>query len=50
MRTENKKSTTGENVDGATLEIPGVQRQLIKAVEATGKPVVLVLVMVNRLH
>ena len=40
----NKKSTTGENVDGATLEIPGVQRQLIKAVEATGKPVVLVLV------
>jgi hypothetical protein len=38
------KSTTGENVDGATLEIPGVQRQLIKEVQATGKPVVLVLV------
>jgi beta-glucosidase len=37
-------ATTGENVDGATLEIPGVQRQLIKAIEATGKPVVLVLV------
>ncbi len=39
-----KKSTTGENVDGATLEIPGVQRQLIKEIQATGKPVVLVLV------
>jgi beta-glucosidase len=38
------KSTTGENIDGATLEIPGGQRQLIKAVYATGKPVVLVLV------
>ncbi len=37
-------STTGENVDGATLEIPGAQRQLIKAICATGKPVVLVLV------
>ncbi len=39
-----KKSTTGENVDGATLEIPGAQRQLIKEIQATGKPVVLVLV------
>lgn len=39
-----EKETTGENNDGATLEIPGVQRQLIKAVQATGKPVVLVLV------
>jgi len=38
------KPTSGENVDGATLEIPGVQRQLIKAIQATGKPVVLVLV------
>jgi beta-glucosidase len=38
------KSTSGENLDGATLEIPGVQRELIKAVQATGKPVVLVLV------
>jgi beta-glucosidase len=37
-------ATTGENVDGATLEIPGVQRQLIKEIQATGKPVVLVLV------
>ncbi|MDB6016292.1 MAG: beta-glucosidase [Pedosphaera sp.] len=38
------KSTSGENLDGATLEIPGVQRELIKAIQATGKPVVLVLV------
>jgi beta-glucosidase len=37
-------STTGENVDGATLEIPGAQRQLIREIQATGKPVVLVLV------
>ena len=38
------KSTSGENNDGATLEIPGVQRELIKQVQAVGKPVVLVLV------
>ena len=42
---ENKeKATTGENVDGATLEIPGVQRRLIRRIAATGKPVMLVLV------
>ena len=39
-----EKSTTGENNDGATLEIPGVQTQLIQAIAATGKPIVLVLV------
>ncbi|HTI07258.1 MAG TPA: glycoside hydrolase family 3 N-terminal domain-containing protein [Puia sp.] len=39
-----EKATSGENVDGATLEIPGVQRQLIRRIQATGKPVVLVLV------
>jgi beta-glucosidase len=38
------KATSGENVDGATLEIPGVQRELIKQIQGTGKPVVLVLV------
>lgn len=38
------KSTTGENIDGATLEIPGAQRQLIQAIQAAGKPVVLVIV------
>jgi beta-glucosidase len=38
------KATSGENNDGATLEIPGAQRQLIKEIQAAGKPVVLVLV------
>jgi beta-glucosidase len=38
------KSTTGENDDGASLEIPGVQRELIRRVQAVGKPVVLVVV------
>jgi beta-glucosidase len=37
-------STTGENNDGATLDFPGAQRDLIKAVQATGTPVVLVIV------
>lgn len=41
---DREKSTTGENNDGATLEIPGAQRELIKQIQATGKPVVLVLV------
>lgn len=38
------KSTTGENNDGATLDFPGAQRDLIKAIQATGTPVVLVIV------
>jgi beta-glucosidase len=38
------KATTGENNDGATLDFPGAQRDLIKAVQATGTPVVLVIV------
>ena len=38
------EATTGENNDGATLEIPGAQRELIKQIQATGKPIVLVLV------
>jgi hypothetical protein len=38
------KATTGENNDGATLDFPGAQRDLIKAIQATGTPVVLVLV------
>lgn len=41
---DKQKGTTGENTDGATLEIPGVQRDLIRQIQATGKPVVLVLV------
>ncbi|HVE16816.1 MAG TPA: glycoside hydrolase family 3 N-terminal domain-containing protein [Chthoniobacterales bacterium] len=38
------ESTTGENKDGATLQMPGVQGDLIKAVQAVGKPVVLTVV------
>jgi beta-glucosidase len=38
------EQTTGENRDGATLDFPGAQRELIKAVAAAGTPVVLVIV------
>lgn len=38
------KETTGEGDDSANLDLPGVQRNLIRAVQATGTPVVLVLV------
>ncbi|HEX4084908.1 MAG TPA: glycoside hydrolase family 3 C-terminal domain-containing protein [Chthoniobacteraceae bacterium] len=38
------KATTGENNDGATLDFPGAQRDLVKAIQATGTPVVLVIV------
>lgn len=38
------KLTTGEDFDSATLELPGAQRSLIRNVQATGAPVVLVLV------
>lgn len=37
------RGTVGEGCDAESLELPGVQRQLIEAVVATGKPVVLVL-------
>lgn len=43
-RKEGGEITSGENYDGATLKIPGMQPQLIKAIAATGKPIVLVLV------
>jgi beta-glucosidase len=36
--------TSGEGRDRSSLDLPGVQEELIKAVEATGTPVVLVLV------
>jgi beta-glucosidase len=39
-----KSQTSGENNDGATLNFPGAQRDLIKTVQATGTPVVLVIV------
>ncbi len=35
--------TTGESIDRATLDLPGVQQQLVTAVYATGTPVVVVL-------
>jgi hypothetical protein len=38
------EQTTGENRDGATLDFPGAQRELIKAIAAAGMPVVLVIV------
>ncbi|MDT7810986.1 MAG: beta-glucosidase, partial [Acidobacteriaceae bacterium] len=38
------EQTTGENRDGATLDFPGAQRDLIKAIAAAGMPVVLVIV------
>ena len=36
-------STSGEAIDRATLELPGVQQQLIEAIAATGTPTILVL-------
>ena len=36
--------TTGEGRDRATLDLPGVQEELVRAVAATGTPIVLVLV------
>jgi beta-glucosidase len=38
------KATTGEGEDSATLDLPGAQHELIKAIQETGTPVVLVLV------
>jgi beta-glucosidase len=38
------EQTTGENRDGASLDFPGAQRELIEAVATAGTPVVLVIV------
>jgi len=38
------RGTSGEGCDAESLELPGVQRELVEAVLATGTPVVLVLV------
>ena len=40
----NKPSTNGEGRDAATLELTGRQEELVKAVHATGKPTVVVLI------
>jgi len=37
------RGTVGEGNDAETLELPGVQRQLIEAVLSTGKPVIVIL-------
>ncbi len=41
---EDKPSTNGEGRDSATLELTGRQEELVKAVQATGKPTVVVLI------
>lgn len=38
------RGTVGEGNDSESLELPGVQRQLVEAVLAAGKPVVMVLI------
>ena len=43
-RTPDKKGTVGEGYDAATLELTGMQQELVKAVYATGTPTVVVLV------
>ncbi len=40
----NSEQTEGEQKDRATLDLPGVQEELIKAVAATGIPLVVVLI------
>jgi beta-glucosidase len=41
---EGSAPTNGEGYDAATLELTGMQEQLVKAVHATGKPTVVVLI------
>jgi beta-glucosidase len=43
-RTPGKKGTAGEGYDAATLELTGMQQELVKAVYGTGTPTVVVLV------
>lgn len=43
-RTPGKKGTVGEGYDAATLELTGMQQELVKAVHGTGTPTVVVLV------
>lgn len=42
--TEDKKGTTGEAYDASTLEITGLQKELVQKVQATGTPTVVVLI------
>ena len=43
-RAEGVRPTDGEGFDAATLELTGLQEELVKAVHATGKPTMVVLV------
>ena len=43
-RAEGSAPTDGEGYDAATLELTGMQEELVKAVHATGKPTIVVLV------
>ncbi len=43
-RTPGKKGTVGEGYDAATLELTGMQQELVQAVHTTGTPTVVVLV------
>ena len=43
-RTPEGTATNGEGYDAATLELTGLQEELVKAVHSTGKPVVVVLI------
>jgi beta-glucosidase len=44
MRYRWKDKTAGENMGRAALDLPGKQLKLIKAIEATGTPVIIILV------
>ncbi len=43
-QTEGRKGTSGEGFDAATLELTGLQDELVKAVVATGTPTIVVLI------
>jgi beta-glucosidase len=42
--TDNKNVSCGEGFDLSDIKLPGVQEDLIKAIKATGKPIIVVLV------
>ena len=44
MRYRWKDKTAGENMGRAALDLPGKQLALVKAIKATGTPVIIVLV------
>ena len=44
MRYRWKDKTAGENMGRAALDLPGKQLDLVKAIEATGTPIIIVLV------